>query len=286
MKHTSKANKNNQYKTRILNDAQNYGGLQYFPCSTTRENAYTISSMFNDLIKSTHSSDDTRTIKRTTRSVSGVLNWSQQKGQPLPFESSLERDFSILCLAAGNVHRIISQPIKILYETLEGHTGEYTPDFQLEYSKKGKNYKSLVEIKYHDDLMRNKEKGDIKYNAARQWCFQNNFNFRIVTEKDIRSVRLENIKTLMRFSNAPSSNFIDLFLEQDIRKHLPCSIHDILDKFSTNREERAELQYSLWQYIFEGNFGIDFNNPIKPTSTMYPKYRAPKSSLFFDEETV
>ena len=66
-----------------------------------------------------------RKIKPTRRSISGHIAF---KGNPIAFESSLERDFIIYQSFRNDVIDIVPQPISIPFSK-NGRTYHYTPDF-------------------------------------------------------------------------------------------------------------------------------------------------------------
>ncbi len=54
----------------------------------------------------------------------------------------------------------------------------------------------MVEIKKEAELRSNKAKYEEKFAVAREWCAQNFMNFRVITEKHIRTPYLRNARLL------------------------------------------------------------------------------------------
>lgn len=110
------------------------------------------------------------------------------------FESLIERDYLYLLDYELGIEWFEEQPLTIEHR----HTGEafhYTPDFHT--VEAGRNV--LVECKPH--ALVDKEENQRKFRAARTWCAGRGWEFRIVTDCDIRTgFRLQNVKLLTRYA--------------------------------------------------------------------------------------
>jgi len=110
------------------------------------------------------------------------------------FESLIERDYLYLLDYETDIEWFEEQPLTIEY----GHDGKvlrYTPDFHL--VEVGRDV--LVECKPLAFLDR--DDNQRKFRAARTWCTNRGWAFRVVTDQDIRAgFRLENVKLLTRYA--------------------------------------------------------------------------------------
>ena len=123
------------------------------------------------------------------------------------FESLLERDYIYLLDYDSEVESFEEQPLKIDYQ-YEGKSLHYTPDFHL--VEKGRNV--LVECK--PDIFVNTEENQRKALVALDWCTEHNWEFRFVTDKQIRpGFRLQNVKILARYARQNVSPM----MQSDIR---------------------------------------------------------------------
>jgi hypothetical protein len=110
------------------------------------------------------------------------------------FESSIERDYLYLLDYERNIEWFEEQPLTIEYEHND-RALRYTPDFHI--VEMGQNV--LVECKPHPLV--DKDENHRKFRAARTWCVDRGWRFRIVTDQDIRTgFRLENVKLLTRYA--------------------------------------------------------------------------------------
>ncbi|WP_161568412.1 TnsA endonuclease N-terminal domain-containing protein [Flavobacterium cupreum] len=133
-------------------------------------------------------------------SLSGYFISKKQDSELIQFESSLERDYIYLLEFDTSVYLYLEQPLSITYFDSNNKRHKYTPDFLVRYSDKNICDK-LVEIKYHDDLIRNSLKYSEKFNAAREYCKKNNLTFVILSEKEIRNSNIEYLTSVKFLSS-------------------------------------------------------------------------------------
>ena len=110
------------------------------------------------------------------------------------FESLIERDYLYLLDYEQNIEWFEEQPLTVEYR----HNGKilhYTPDFHI--VEAGQDV--LVECKPLAFV--DKDKNQRKFSAARAWCTEHGWAFRVVTDQDVRTkYRLENVKLLTRYA--------------------------------------------------------------------------------------
>lgn len=112
----------------------------------------------------------------------------------IAFESLLERDFVYLLDFDPLVTWYEEQPVRIEY-VHEGKNLHYTPDFLLVEQQKS----VLVECK--PERFVDTDENRRKFTIARKWCQEKDWQFRIVTEQEIRAgYRLQNVKLLTQYA--------------------------------------------------------------------------------------
>lgn len=138
---------------------------------------------------------------------------SLKMGRMIAFESLLERDFIYLLDYDVRVERFEEQPLTIEYQH-EGDLRHYTPDFQL--LEAGQCV--LVECKPEDFV--DTEENRRKFVAARAWCEERSWEFRVVTEQEVRAgCRLPNIKHLTPYAR--------LTIDPATRRQIDRALHDL-----------------------------------------------------------
>ncbi len=112
----------------------------------------------------------------------------------IAFESLLERDFIYLLDYDATVTWFEEQPLTIEYQH-EGKLLHYTPDFHLiEHGQQ-----VLVECK--PDHFVNTTDNQRKFAVAQAWCQACDWQFRIVTDAEVRAgYRLHNVKLLTAYA--------------------------------------------------------------------------------------
>jgi len=122
---------------------------------------------------------------------------SLKMGQMVPFESLLEQDYLYWLDYALEVEWFEAQPLQIEYQHAE-RTHRYTPDFHLVQA--GQHV--LVECK--PDRFTDQAANQRKFKAADDWCRRRNWEFRLVTDGQLRAgFGLQNIKRLTRYARHP-----------------------------------------------------------------------------------
>ncbi|MCP4535776.1 MAG: hypothetical protein GY832_01355 [Chloroflexi bacterium] len=119
---------------------------------------------------------------------------SIKMGRMIAFESLLERDFVYLLDYDPAVEWFEEQPVTIEYVS-EDKVLSYTPDFHLIEGQRN----VLIECK--PDQFVDTEENRPKFAAARAWCAHQGWEFRIVTDQQVRAgFRLQNVKLLTRYA--------------------------------------------------------------------------------------
>lgn len=171
-----------------------------------------------------------RKIGPTRRSVSGIYVF---KGRlPVPYESTLERDFLIRSEFFPNVLKIVSQPVCIPFRGKNNQIYTYTPDFFVLQKPESGLKPLLVEVKpsrhwrLHWRQWRPKWRAAIRYAKSQGWLF------RIQDETRIRDTVFANIQSLaiykrMRFTEEESRRVIHAVARTEpvTARHLINNLH-------------------------------------------------------------
>lgn len=133
-------------------------------------------------------------------------NPKKYNGDPtnIIYRSSYELKFMNYCDLTESIDQWKSEEIFIPYKSpIDGKTHRYFPDFFVKYKDKNNNNRTLIiEIKPEKDLKmpptnpqkRTKSwayqvqtwmKNQAKWNAAEEWCKDRNYEFKILTERDL-----------------------------------------------------------------------------------------------------
>jgi hypothetical protein len=140
-----------------------------------------------------------RKIPRNYLFVTGIESSKKNTTTPA-FESILEKELMVLLEFDEEVAAFEEQPVRV---PVVGHPRPYTPDIFVEYKslESGKEARKpmLGEVKHTDSLAKDAEKLAPKFVAAEQYAADRGWEFKVITEKDIRIPRLYNLKFLKAY---------------------------------------------------------------------------------------
>ncbi len=143
-----------------------------------------------------------RKIPRNHMCVTGTFA-TTKADRSAPFESLLERDYMLLLEFDPSVASIEEQPVRI---PVPGVANGYVPDVLVHYHPATPGAAApvhLVEVKHTSDLAKNGDKYGPKFEAARRYAAQRNWQFVVITEQEIRTQRLNNLAYLRAFRRNP-----------------------------------------------------------------------------------
>lgn len=193
-------------------------------------------------------------------SLSGVVS-SSKNGTGVWFESSLEKDFALLLEYHPAVSHYVEQSITIEFNVDE-KTRVYTPDF-LVFFKDDAVKPWLCEIKYRDDFSANFHKYKAKFKAAVRYCAKEDWEFKLISEQNIRTPLLENLTFLNQYEKK--------YIDRDCYKLVINRIKDLGN--TTPREVLASLSdanqgiyakciYALWYGLKSASVGCDYSKSL------------------------
>ena len=201
-----------------------------------------------------------RKIGISTRSVVGVMPDGSQ------FESTLERDFMELVRFDTNVKLFTPQPLVIEYSDATGKHRQYTPDGFIEYRRDIWPAKEmphfLCEIKYRADFRKQWRELLPKFRAAKQYCLERSWEFKVLTELEIRTPYLANVRFLWPYlKDLRSAEIADLILLQLSELH-ETDPDGLLCSLFRDRWKRAGALPDLWYLVATHQVGCDLTQPL------------------------
>lgn len=206
-------------------------------------------------------------------SLSGSF-FSAKNNKEVQFESSLERDFIYLLEMDWIIESYYEQPVTIYYSDAENKQRSYTPDFLFywhhRFSSKGAK-PVLVEIKYIDDLQKKELEYKPKFIAAEEFCTLNGYEFKVLTEKDIRTEYLENCKFLYRYKkNSFDHNHPDIqLLLKNMCELVSTTPRELIQVSARNKYKQMELIYYMWYMVSKNIIRCLWEYPLTMDSSIW-----------------
>jgi hypothetical protein len=213
-----------------------------------------------------------RIVPKNYRNLTGLV-YNSRTSTMTAFESSLERDFLLLLDFDPNVECFEEQPIKILYQDDTSRLHTYTPDVLVRFrrdSTGGSGPMSvLYEVKYRDDLRQHWREYKVKFKAARRYARGQGWRFRLVTEREIRTGYLENVKFLRPYRHhSADAGHVTCLLER-LRALRDTTPEALLAALSDDPWHKAQLLSALWHLVALRQVGVDLSQPLRMHSHLW-----------------
>jgi hypothetical protein len=211
----------------------------------------------------------TPTRKITNRGSSKNTGYfpSIKNKRPVAFESHIERDYIYLLEFDKDVVSYFEQPLKIKYDINNG-TYTYIPDFLVNRTNKTQ----IIEIKPYNKLKKimEDEKKRIKYVMAYKYCNANGYEFKIVTDINIRSgCLLENAKYLFAYSRLDVPASQKMLIRNLLITQGPTPIKNIINELSDSETDSCKMYSYILSLIYSHHIKTDMTKKISRHSIVW-----------------
>lgn len=215
-----------------------------------------------------------RAIPKSYRNVTGRLA-SAKNRNPIGFESTLEKDFFLLLEFDRRVESFEEQPVTISYRSPEGRLCRYTPDVLVRYQPvlvgDPRESPALCEIKYRGDLREHGAEYRPKFTAARRYARDRGWRFRVVTEREIRTPRLTNIRFLLRYRSIQVDDTDRDALLAALREHGATLPDALLRQARLDPLRHTAALATLWHLVATDQIEVDLDRLLTPHSVFRPR---------------
>ncbi len=202
-----------------------------------------------------------RRIRSSHRSCVGS-HPSDKLGRMVRYESTIERDLIYLFEFDTTLITYEEQPFTIQCLTHDGKHQDYTPDFLAVHTNGHWVYECKPEKLVNDETTKR------QVEIGTQWASENNCNFKLVTDKELRTgPRLENIKILWRYGNIKIHEE-EIRLVRDLLKEGPRMTISRLCELKWNATQRLELSRVL-AMVYQKRIRIELDIPINNGSCVW-----------------
>tara|TARA_R110000782_G_scaffold265178_1_gene358733 strand:+ start:1980 stop:2453 length:474 start_codon:yes stop_codon:yes gene_type:complete len=141
----------------------------------------------------------------------------------------------------------------------DGKIREYTPDFLVDMAG-GSAPSRLIEIKPAAEMETQAEALRLRFAAASSYAAEREWSFTILTEDDIRGVRLENAKFLLPFRRHPIDHGKSARWLIGLHQVGKSKAADLAAIVWPAPDERGVALATLWQLISIGKIKTDLND--------------------------
>jgi hypothetical protein len=195
------------------------------------------------------------------------LTATDKSDEMTAYESGLEHKCQKLLTFNTNVIKYEEQPVKINFVGEDGKAHSYIPDILINYRKDiapAKYWKPLLaEVKWRTDLFKDWQELKPKFRAARKYVGERDWDFTIITDKEIINPYLNNAIFLLIFRRFQGDEKRSTLLLQALDELRETDPETLLRAVSQDRDEIARLLPILWQLV--GNHVVGVNLDLKLT---------------------
>lgn len=220
-----------------------------------------------------------RVIRPSRYSVTGYIS-TTKAAKSQAAESSLEQDFLTLLEADHRVERFLAQPFTIRWTDATGKRQKYTPDVIVKYThwarKEAPTLRTTIfEVKPRSLLGDELKERRSVFRAAIGWARARSCLFHFVTDQEIRTPYLQNVKFLRAYGTKQLQDDHDLIvarqslIQATLRRLQRTTPRDLLQAMSTNPRQQAELLPWVWNLILCNSVGVDLQDRLTMSSPIW-----------------
>lgn len=187
------------------------------------------------------------------------------------YESTLERDMMELVRFDRRVRQFTPQPLTIAYRDEAGASRTYTPDGLIQFRHQDPYEPTILyEVKFREDFRESWRTYLPKFRAAKAYCRERGWVFRVYTEVEIRTAYLSNVKFLWPY--------VARKVDPAMRDHMLNVLWDLgeadpdflLHALCSDPTGRARLIPMLWHMLASGDIGCDLDSKLTMSSRIWP----------------
>jgi len=182
------------------------------------------------------------------------------------FESTLERDFMELVRFDDEIHLYHAQPVVIEYKDPCGIFRTYTPDGLVEYKKQPDmpttKKDTLIEVKSRYLLKKHIKELRPKFRAAKEFASNKNWDFKLYTEREIRTPFLSNVKFLWSFLQRPSDAYLSRAILDQLIAQQVTTPNLLISSMFEDKLNQASIIPPLWKLIAQKRIGCNLEKPL------------------------
>jgi len=191
------------------------------------------------------------------------------------FESALERDFFTLLEFDRRVLAWYPQPVTFpVPAASDRRASKYTPDVAVEYSEapggSDVHRVELCEVKYREELARDWRMLKPRFKAGRAYARERGWTFRIYTDREIRTPRLENARFFLSYVGRGTDEMDIARLEFTLETLGVATPNRLFEMARVTSDEKGRMLAVLWHAIAIGRIAMDFDQPLTMHTLLWP----------------
>lgn len=221
-----------------------------------------------------------RKIRPSRYSVTGYVP-TTKGARAQDAESSLEHDFLTLLEYDRRVERYVAQPFTLEWRDTVGAKRHYTPDVIVKYSFRAMRTDpslrtTVFEVKPRAVLKADWLELKPKFRCAIGWAREFGCRFHLVTEAEIRTPYLANVRFLLDYRSRHLADHADLIgarqhlIARTLSKLGVTTPKALLETMTSDPQQQAELIPWIWNLINQEFIGVDLSRSLTMVSPIWP----------------
>lgn len=189
-----------------------------------------------------------------------------------PSESLLVREFYELMMFYPIVDDVLMQPARVAYLSKQGAMMQYAPEalviFKSDPETGLRPPSLLVEINYRKAYRNTWPASREKLKALRQYAKGRGWNFKVVTDREIRKTAFSNLSFLAAFrERTPNQHHLGKIRTQMVRKSRTHA-RELLSAITRDSSKQMEIVQTLWWMVANSKLQVDIFKPISMHSVI------------------
>ena len=183
-------------------------------------------------------------------------------------ESSLERDWLMVLDFDWRVRRIVEQPYT-LRPTINGRRTRYTPDVLADFDDGGNAWTVVYEVKSIDEIREDWQLLRPRFKAALHDCRVRGWKFKLITERDLDTPYVNNLRFLRRYRHLPANPMHTQAIWLALTALGPTTPRALMEATWRDEDRRLAAIPYLWEMIGQRKIATVLADPLKMTSLIW-----------------
>ncbi|WP_206732668.1 TnsA endonuclease N-terminal domain-containing protein [Halarcobacter ebronensis] len=133
----------------------------------------------------------------------------------------------------------------------------YSLDCYIQRTKESGLQDKIIEVKHSNELEKNKEYFEEKFEATKVFTKENDLKFDVFTELSYSKVYIENLDFLYRYMENPIEHKYENEILDVLKDTTKLTAFDLVQRITSNPKEYAMISNNIWSLVSNGKLKSD-----------------------------